>query len=314
MRRRDRQRLVDRWPVLLILAALAVGSVLLWRRWKQSGAWLRQDILNREGIARRAEIQQDLEAELSETREGHKAGTGQTPDPGRGLDAGPVPWRHDPCLHGRVDGHPGCSPLRQGPLRVINAILDAPGAVVTTSTRADNLAVTMKSACYRWPAGHRVRPARHVRIAVNPPLVTCTGMRESGHRYAPCPGHHCGHRDEGRERRVAEALADYPAVPSPRRRFVRGRGTGVSPLVLQSGLGTGGAGNPQPEGSGFGLAGRSDGHPRGRSKEYLQLVDWCLGCCRSAVLAEGALRLGSPGRIRGIRPQSGSSGTAARST
>ena len=28
---------------------------------------------------------------------------------------------------------------------VINAILDAPGAVVTTSTRADNLVVTMKA-------------------------------------------------------------------------------------------------------------------------------------------------------------------------
>ena len=42
-------------PVLLLVAALAVVSVLAWRRWKQSGAWLRQDILNREGIARRVE-------------------------------------------------------------------------------------------------------------------------------------------------------------------------------------------------------------------------------------------------------------------
>src|SRR5213595_883334 len=38
-------------PALLMVAALAVGCFLAWRRWKQSGAWLRQDILNRDGIA-----------------------------------------------------------------------------------------------------------------------------------------------------------------------------------------------------------------------------------------------------------------------
>jgi hypothetical protein len=56
-------------PMLLILAALAVGSVLLWRRWKQSGAWLRQDILTVRASPGGRRFSRILEAGLSENEE-----------------------------------------------------------------------------------------------------------------------------------------------------------------------------------------------------------------------------------------------------
>ena len=133
-------------PVLLLVAALAVGSVLAWRRWKQSGAWLRQDILNREGIARRSEILHDFGARAVRRR-------GKFTRPG--LDKPrieDVAWTLGRSRGVTIHVSTEESMVIQGAPRsgkglyvVINAILDAPGAVVTTSTRADNLVVTMKA-------------------------------------------------------------------------------------------------------------------------------------------------------------------------
>ncbi len=133
-------------PMLLVMAALAVGSVVAWRRWKQSGAWLRQDILNREGIARRSEILHDFGARAVRRR-------GKFTRPGlvkpRIED---VAWTLGRSRGVTVHVSTEESMVIQGAPRsgkglyvVINAILDAPGAVVTTSTRADNLVVTMKA-------------------------------------------------------------------------------------------------------------------------------------------------------------------------
>ncbi|MFE4079233.1 type IV secretory system conjugative DNA transfer family protein [Paenarthrobacter sp. YIM B13468] len=132
--------------VLALIAALAVGGALGWRMWKQSGAWLRQDILNRDGIAGRAEIVRDFGSRAVRRR-------GQYTRPGL-----PRPSIHDVSWTlGRSRGvtiHVSTeeSMVIQGAPRsgkglyvVINAILDAPGAVVTTSTRADNLVVTMRA-------------------------------------------------------------------------------------------------------------------------------------------------------------------------
>jgi type IV secretion system protein VirD4 len=132
--------------VLLTLAALAVGSVVLWRRWKQSGAWLRQDILNREGIARRAEIQQDFGSRAVRRR-------GKVTRPGLAKPRiQDVAWTLGRSRGVTIHVSTEESMVIQGAPRsgkglyvIINAILDAPGAVVTTSTRADNLAVTMKA-------------------------------------------------------------------------------------------------------------------------------------------------------------------------
>jgi type IV secretion system protein VirD4 len=133
-------------PTLLILAALAVGAVLLWRRWKQSGAWLRQDILNREGIARRAEVQQDFGSRAVRKR-------GKVTRPGLAKPRiQDVAWTLGRSRGVTIHVSTEESMVIQGAPRsgkglyvVINAILDAPGAVVTTSTRADNLAVTMRA-------------------------------------------------------------------------------------------------------------------------------------------------------------------------
>lgn len=133
-------------PILLVLSALAVASVLLWRRWKQSGAWLRQDILNREGIARRAEIQQDFGRRAVLRR-------GKVTRPGLAKPRiQDVAWTLGRSRGVTIHVSTEESMVIQGAPRsgkglyvIINAILDAPGAVVTTSTRADNLAVTMKA-------------------------------------------------------------------------------------------------------------------------------------------------------------------------
>lgn len=133
-------------PVLVLMGALAVGSVLVWRRWKQSGAWLRQDILNRDGIAGRAEIIHDFGSRAVRRR-------GKFTRPGltrpRIQD---VSWTLGRSRGVTIHVSTEESMVIQGAPRsgkglyvIINAILDAPGAVVTTSTRADNLVVTMQA-------------------------------------------------------------------------------------------------------------------------------------------------------------------------
>lgn len=133
-------------PVLAVIIAAVIAGYLAWRNWKQSGAWLRQDILSRDGIARRSEIQRDFGSRAVVKR-------GQFTRPGL-----PKPKLNDVSWSlGRSRGimvHVSTeeSMVIQGAPRsgkglyiIINAILDAPGAVVTTSTRADNLVVTMKA-------------------------------------------------------------------------------------------------------------------------------------------------------------------------
>jgi type IV secretion system protein VirD4 len=143
-------------PVLLLLAPLAVAGVLFWRTWKQSGAWLRQDILSREGVARRNEILHDFGARAVKRR-------GKFTRPGLTKPSiQDVSWTLGRSRGVTVHVSTEESMVIQGAPRsgkglyvVINAILDAPGAVVTTSTRADNLVVTM---------GARARGGRPVTV------------------------------------------------------------------------------------------------------------------------------------------------------
>lgn len=133
-------------PVLVLMAALAVGCVLAWRTWKQSGAWLRLDILNRDGIARRAEILHDFGARAVRKR-------GKFTRPGLSKPSvQDVSWTLGTSRGVTIHVSTEESMVIQGAPRsgkglyiIINAILDAPGAVVTTSTRADNLVVTMQA-------------------------------------------------------------------------------------------------------------------------------------------------------------------------
>lgn len=133
-------------PTVVVASALAVGALVAWRSWKESGGWLRQDILNRDGVARRAEILHDFGARAVRKR-------GKFTRPGLvNPSVQDVSWTlgHSRGITVHVSTEEsmvilGAPRSGKGLYVVINAILDAPGAVVTTSTRADNLVVTMKA-------------------------------------------------------------------------------------------------------------------------------------------------------------------------
>lgn len=133
-------------PALAVTVILVVAGYFLWRVWRQSGSWLRKDILSRDGVARRAEVVRDFG-----TRAVVKRGRFTRP----GLvkpQIEEVSWTVGRSRGVTVHVSTEESMVIQGAPRsgkglyiIINAILDAPGAVVTTSTRADNLVVTMKA-------------------------------------------------------------------------------------------------------------------------------------------------------------------------
>ncbi|MDJ0318394.1 type IV secretory system conjugative DNA transfer family protein [Arthrobacter antibioticus] len=133
-------------PALAVLLILLVAGYFLWRVWRQSGAWLRKDILSRDGVARRAEVVRDFGARAVVKR-------GKYTRPGLAKPrVDEVSWTVGRSRGVTVHVSAEESMVIQGAPRsgkglyvIINAILDAPGAVVTTSTRADNLVVTMKA-------------------------------------------------------------------------------------------------------------------------------------------------------------------------
>lgn len=133
-------------PALAVLLILVVAGYFLWRVWRQSGSWLRKDILSRDGVARRAEVVRDFGARAVVKR-------GKFTRPGLAKPRiEEVSWTVGRSRGVTVHVSTEESMVIQGAPRsgkglyvIINAILDAPGAVVTTSTRADNLVVTMKA-------------------------------------------------------------------------------------------------------------------------------------------------------------------------
>jgi type IV secretion system protein VirD4 len=133
-------------PALAVLMMFVVAGYFLWRVWRQSGSWLRKDILSRDGVARRAEVVRDFGARAVVKR-------GKFTRPGLAKPRiEEVSWTVGRSRGVTVHVSTEESMVIQGAPRsgkglyvIINAILDAPGAVVTTSTRADNLVVTMKA-------------------------------------------------------------------------------------------------------------------------------------------------------------------------
>ncbi|MDO5745194.1 MAG: TraM recognition domain-containing protein [Micrococcaceae bacterium] len=133
-------------PLLVLLLVVVLFVFFLWRNWRQSGAWLRQDILGRDGMAQRAEVVREYGRRAARKR-------GRITRPGlKHPSLADVSWTLGTSRGTKVHVSTEESMVIQGAPRsgkglfvVINAILDAPGAVVTTSTRADNLAVTMKA-------------------------------------------------------------------------------------------------------------------------------------------------------------------------
>lgn len=141
------------WPVFALLAGLiTTAAVLVWRRIKHvssSPAALRRKVHSTHGVARHAEVARyagpkALAARSNSVRPG-LAATGKvtSTDAGYriGTSNGVDVWAsvEDSVL---VVGPPRSG---KGLHLVVNAILDAPGSVVTTSTRSDSLAVTYRA-------------------------------------------------------------------------------------------------------------------------------------------------------------------------
>jgi len=133
-------------PALAGVLVLAVAGYFAWRAWRQSGSWLRKDILSREGVARRAEIVRDF-GSRAVVRRGKYTRPGLT-KPRVEQVSWTVGKSRGVTVHVSTEESmviQGAPRSGKGLYMIINAILDAPGAVVTTSTRADNLVVTMKA-------------------------------------------------------------------------------------------------------------------------------------------------------------------------
>lgn len=138
------------WLWILILTSILIAAVVtgfnLWRNWKQSAKHLVKDIKRRDGIAQTREIKEiagakpaialakeirpslSCEKKIKPTDAGWKVGTAWS--------LGVYVTAEDSVI---LIGPPRSG---KGFFLVINLILDAPGAVITTSTRGDNYRAT----------------------------------------------------------------------------------------------------------------------------------------------------------------------------
>jgi type IV secretion system protein VirD4 len=142
------------WTLSIVtVVAAGLGAYGLWRAWRSAltptGS---KDPLRADGLATRAEVRTSAgrRALLSRARTLRPSLTRpRPPDVGYRLGAS----RGVECWASVEDSMLVLGPPRSGKgmSLVIPMILDAPGAVVTTSTRPDNLAVTLASRAQRGP-------------------------------------------------------------------------------------------------------------------------------------------------------------------
>ncbi|MFH5879451.1 type IV secretory system conjugative DNA transfer family protein [Arthrobacter sp. NA-172] len=290
-------------PVFVLVAALAVIGIWVWRRWRQSGAWLRQEILNRDGVARRSEILHDFGARAVRRR-------GKFTRPGlSNPSVEDVSWSLGRSRGVTIHVSTEESMVIQGAPRsgkglyvVINAILDAPGAVVTTSTRADNLVVTMKAratgdrpvtvfdpqgisglpSTLRWSP---VRGCQDPDIATRRALVITADTEMKGENAAwqkrsllvlQCLLHAAALSGEG-----VSAFRRWSSSPVLAREAVEFLSRPGAALGWQADL-----------------MGILEDDPRNTSNSW----NWCFRGCCTVVVAQGSGCAGSPRRVGGVRP------------
>lgn len=176
---------------VVVLIVAAVMTVIIVRgRYRQSDKYLVKTLRRREGIAKAPEVREAVgkRAALAAVGKVRPTLKNQPADKERGIKRGRRRAR-DPLeanfLLGRSEDVPLYASLEEsmlllGPPRsgkgvgvLVGAIIDAPGPVITTSSRADNLAMTMHKRAEKGPVavfdpqGFRVRR----RTSNGPPLV-----------------------------------------------------------------------------------------------------------------------------------------------
>lgn len=126
------------------VAVIAVIGTTLWLRWRESDAYFIRELHKRRGFALRREVDTKLSARIVRKK-------GKTLRPGlRAPTAQDVAWKVGSSRGIETYVLIEDSVIVIGPPRsgkgfrfIINAILDWPGPLITTSTRNDNLAATM---------------------------------------------------------------------------------------------------------------------------------------------------------------------------
>lgn len=135
---------VGMWTVLagvmLFVAALVVVAVVLWSRWRESDRRFLNDLAGRDGIAKAREVKKRVGEPALMSKAAAVRPSVKDPKPCQvGLQIGVS--QGQPVWISVEDSVVLIGPPRSGKgfHIVINALLDAPGAVVTTSTRGDNV-------------------------------------------------------------------------------------------------------------------------------------------------------------------------------
>lgn len=131
--------------LLVVLAMMIAGALIGWDRYKQSDYVFLKDLKERDGIARSSEVNKysgpkSLRKKAKSIRPGMKSPKLADVGAPLGVAAGVKVWQsmEDSVV---VFGPPRSG---KGFYYVVNRILDSPGAVITTSTRGDNVAMTLK--------------------------------------------------------------------------------------------------------------------------------------------------------------------------
>ena len=137
---------------LVVVAALVLTGVIMWLRWRESDRKLLLDLRWRRGIAKAPEVQRKAGRKALMQKASVVRPTLNDPQ------AEDVGWKLGSSQGREVWVSSEDSVVILGPPRsgkgffiAINALLDAPGAVVTTSTRGDNVRAV-------WEARKRIGP------------------------------------------------------------------------------------------------------------------------------------------------------------
>ncbi|MCP3425828.1 TraM recognition domain-containing protein [Rothia sp. AR01] len=130
--------------VILILVVVVV-TILAWHAWTQSDIKFVRDLKDREGIAKGREVRRKAGRKALKQRAKSIRPTLDKPrlqDVGRTLGSS----HYQQVWQSMEDSVILLGPPRSGKgfYIIINAILDSPGAVITTSTRGDNVAATLE--------------------------------------------------------------------------------------------------------------------------------------------------------------------------